>query len=82
MIAFIIVFIVIVVAVYHVARKRNVVRVRAKILQLKESSRPENIIRDEIRSLLKQVKYKKPSAKEKDAQPENCAICCDDFKHN
>ena len=66
--------------VWYVARKRMMVRVRARIQRLRMEGRPSNLIKTEIKANLKQVKYK--GNKEKDAEPENCAICCDDYKEN
>ena len=79
-IALVIVLIVLILALCTAARKRNAMRTRNKILQLREQSRPENIMKDEIRGLIRQVKYRKPA--DKNAEAESCAICCDDFKHN
>ena len=64
--------------VWYVARKRMMLRVRAKIQKLRIDARPENLITSEIRAKIRQVRHK--ANKDKQQEPDNCAICCDDFK--
>lgn len=46
-------------------RKRSIKKVQAKITVLRKSSKPDAIVKAEITSLLKTVKYKKKKDAEK-----------------
>lgn len=72
---FFVAILVIAFSIWHTQRKRHLMSVRNRILQLRAECRPENIIKMEIGKSLKPIKYK-PSADNAD----NCVICCDDFK--
>ena len=62
--------------IWHISRRKHMIRVRNRILELRRSCRPENIIKTEIKDRLRQVRYMPEKGKETD----NCAICVDDFK--
>jgi len=79
---FLIVLILICCVIWHIARKRHILQVQNKILQLRQQARPESIIKAEITTLLRHVKYKVDKSVSKSAnEVDQCVICCDDFKH-
>ena len=61
--------------IWHTQRKRHLMAIRNRILQLRAECRPENIIKQEIGKGLKSMKYKPDPA-----NADNCVIGCDDFK--
>ena len=80
MMAGIVVFLILVFIVWYCARKRMMIKVREKIHNLRIQARPENLIKHDIKSNLKKVKFKGDKDNKQEGEP--CAICCDEFKVN
>ena len=77
-----VVFLLIGFAIWHCSRKRHMMQVQNKILQLRLQARPENIIKDEIKTLLRHVTYKvDKKARKQGEDPDTCVICCEEFKN-
>ena len=76
---FLVVLLVIIFLIWYIRRRRAGMQIHNKLVQLRDMCRPENIIKAEIRQYLVEVQYTiSPDA----AGPDNCAICCEEFKKN
>ena len=71
----VIALLIIIFIIWYCVRKQMMLNVRKKINNLRTKGRPENLVKEEIKTNLKQIKFE---SKKEEMDP--CAICCDDFK--
>ena len=65
---------------WYCARKRMMIRVREKVHNLRLKARPDNLVRDDIKGNIKQIKFRPNKENKQEGEP--CAICTDEFKIN